>query len=78
MKSSDFIFDGVTVLHYKYHKINLKRGDSDIDSPDWIKNKKITINSINETGKQFQYTTIVALNHELTEKNSQRISKIKL
>ena len=78
MKSSDFIFDGVTVLHYKCHKINLKCGGSDIDSPDWRKNKKITINSINETGKQFQYTTTVALNHELIEKNSQRISKIKL
>ena len=40
MKGSDFIFDCVNLLHYKCHKINLKRGGLYIDSPDWIKDKK--------------------------------------
>ena len=39
MKGSDFIFDCVSLLHYKDHKINLKGGGSDIGSSDWIKNK---------------------------------------
>ena len=31
---SDFIFDSVHLLYYKYHKINFKRGGSNIDSLD--------------------------------------------
>ena len=37
MRGIDFIFDCANLLHYKCHKINLKRGGSYIDSPDWIK-----------------------------------------
>ena len=44
-----------------------------IDSPDWIKNKKATINPINEKDKCFQY----ALNHEEIEKDLQRKTTIK-
>ena len=36
------IYLNVNLLHYRSHKINLKRGGSYIDSPDWIKNKKAT------------------------------------
>ena len=36
------------LLYYKYHKINLNRGGPYIDSPDWIKEKKATINPINK------------------------------
>ena len=46
MKGSGFVFDYVHLLYYKY-KINLNRGGSYVDSPDWIKNKKATINLIN-------------------------------
>ena len=40
--------DYVNLLYYKYHKVNLNGGGSYIDSPDWIKNKKATINAINK------------------------------
>ena len=40
MRGSDFIFDSVQLLDYKYHKINFKCGWSYIDSPDWIKGEK--------------------------------------
>ena len=40
-KGSEFVFDFVHLLYYKCHKINLSRGGSYIDSPDWIKNKKM-------------------------------------
>ena len=48
MTGSEFIFDYVQLLYYKCHKINLKHGGSYTDSPYWIKNKKATINPINE------------------------------
>ena len=40
MKGSNFIFDSVELLCYKCYKISLKLGESYIDFPDWIKNKK--------------------------------------
>ena len=40
MKGSDFAFDYVQLLYYKFHKINPNSGGSYIDSPDWIKNQK--------------------------------------
>ena len=47
MKRSDFEFDGVNFLYYDFNKISLNRGGSYIDSPQWLKNKKSTINPIN-------------------------------
>ena len=49
MRDSAFIFEYVQLLYYKCHKINLNCGGSYIDSPDWIKNKKATINLIDKT-----------------------------
>ena len=40
MRGSQFVFDYVKLLYYKYHKMNLNRGGSYIDSLDWIKIKK--------------------------------------
>ena len=44
MSGSDFVFDAVNVLHYDLNKISLNRVGSYIDSPEWIKYKKATIN----------------------------------
>ena len=76
MKNSDFIFDCVNLLHYKCHKINLKHCSLYLDSPDWMKNKKATINPINDDSKCFQYAATIALSHAKRAKNSQRISKV--
>ena len=46
MRGSDFVFDYIHLLYYKCHRINLNRGGSYIDSPDWIESKKATINPI--------------------------------
>ena len=48
MRGIDFIFDCVHLLYSKCHKIIMNRGESYIDSPDWIKNKKATKNLINK------------------------------
>ena len=69
MKGSEFVFVYVHLLFimliYKCHKINRNRGGSYKDSPDWIKNKKATINPINrKDSKCFQYAVTVVLNQK--------------
>ena len=78
MRGSEFVFDYVQLLYYKCHKINFNHGESFINSPYWIKNKKTTINPINKKdNKSFQYAVAVALNYEEIKKDQQRITKIK-
>ena len=77
MKGSDSEFDGVNFLYYNFNKISISRGGSYIDSPQWLKNKKSTINPINNDDKCFQYAVTLALNLDKIRKNPQRISKIK-
>ena len=40
MKGSDFVFDYVQLLYYKFHKINPNQVEPYIDCAEWIKNKK--------------------------------------
>ena len=78
MRGSEFVFDDVNLLRYDLNKISLNRGGSYIKSPDWIENKKATINPQNKKDdKCFQYALTVALNHEKIKRDRQRISKIK-
>ena len=53
VKGSKFIFNGVHLLHYNFHKIILVRGGSYIGFSKWLKNKKATINSKNNAEKCF-------------------------
>ena len=65
MKVIVFVFDYVHLLYYKCHRINLSCDGSYVDSPDWIKNKKTTINPTNKIdNKCFQYVVTIALNYE--------------
>ena len=58
--------------------LNPNWGGSYIDSLDWIKNKKATINPINnKDNKCLQQKVTVALNYEEIRKNSETIRKIK-
>ena len=41
---SNFIFESVDLLSYHIHKTSLKRGNSYIKFPEWVANKKATIN----------------------------------
>ena len=78
MIDSKIAFNYVQLFYYKCHKINPNRGGSYIDCPDWIKNKKATINPINEKdNKCFQYAVTVALNHEEIGKHAEIITEIK-
>ena len=64
-------------MHYNPHKTSLNRGESNIDSPKWLKNKKTTKNPKNNDAKYFQYDVTAALNYQNIENNPKRISKIK-
>ena len=74
---SDFVFESVDLLSYHVHKISLKRGKSYTKAPEWVINKRVTINPINKDNKCFQYSITVALNHQNIENHPERISNIK-
>ena len=75
MKRSEFIFDSTDALYYDLNKISLNRGGSHIDSPEWLKNKKATINLQNKDDRCFQYAVIVTLNCQNIKNNPEMISK---
>ena len=77
MRGSGFIFDYVESLNYIFHKIDLKRGGSYIEAPEWIKNKKAAINPKNKDGKCFQYAVTIVLNYDRIENHPERVSKVK-
>ena len=56
MRGSDFVFDYIQSLNYIFHKVDLKKSESYIETPDWIKKKKATINVENDDDKCFQYS----------------------
>ena len=74
MRGSEFIFDTVDALYYDLNKISLSRGGSYIDSPEWLKNKKATINPENNDDNCFQYALTVSLNYQII-KTSKTIQK---
>ena len=70
MEGSHFTFDSVNALYYDLNKTRLSRGRSYMDSPEWLKNKKATINPQNE--ERWQVLSIyltVALSHEQIKKD---------
>ena len=75
MRGSDFVFDYVESLNYIFHKVDLKRSGSYIETPDWTKKKKATINVENDDDKCFQYSKTVALNYDEIKKHHQRVNK---
>ena len=78
MRGSSFTFERIDLLEYNLHKISLNRGSSYIKSPEWIKNKGVTINPKNSKDNNcFQYAIIAALNYHNTDNLPERISKLK-
>ena len=77
MKGSDFAFDGIDSLYYDFNKTSINRGGSYIGSPQWLKNKKSTINPKNNDDKCFQYAVTLALYLNRIDNHPERISKIK-
>ena len=77
MRGSSFTFDRIDLLEYHLHKISLNRGSSYIDSPTWMKNKKVTINPKNTKNNNcLQYAITAGLNYRNIGHHSERISKL--
>ena len=77
MRGSSFTFERIDLLEYHLHKTSLNRGSSYIKSPEWLKNKGVTINPKNtKNNKCFQYAIIAALNHQNVDHHAERISKL--
>ena len=77
MKKSNLVFNWVYTLHYELHRTSLDRGGSYIDYPEWLKNKKATINPKNKKkGKYFQYAVTVALNYKQIDNHAEEIYNI--
>ena len=64
MRWSKFVPESIDLLYYHLQKVDLKRSGSYIDSPEYLKNKKATINLKSNDGNCLQYTLTVALNYQ--------------
>ena len=63
-RGSEFIPDSVELLYYHFHRIDIRRAESYIMSPDLIASKKATINpKIEKDNKCFQWSIISGLNY---------------
>ena len=78
-RGSGFTHESVALLYYYFQKIDIRRGESYIISPDWIASKKATINPKNEKdNKCFQWSIIAGLNYnKIKEKELKKILKFK-
>ena len=76
-EKSNLVFYSVDLTQYKFHKTSLKRGNSYIKSPEWIANKKTTVNPKNtKCNCCFAYSIVVALNHQNIRNHPERIVNI--
>ena len=77
-ESSNYVFVRIVEMTYHCHKVDMNRGGSYVDLPDWIKNKKCCINPKNEDDDEcFKWAVTAALHYNDIGKDCQRISKIK-
>ena len=73
---SNFVSESVDLLSYHLHKISLRRGRSYIKSPEWVLNKRATINPKNKDNKCFHYSIVIALHHQQLGSHPERMPHI--
>ena len=78
-RGSEFIPDSVELLHYHFQRIDIRRAESYIISPDWIASKKATINPKNEKDNEcFKWSIIAGLNYnKIKEKELKKLLKFR-
>ena len=70
-----FTHESVGLLYYHFQRIDIRRGGSYIASPDWISNKKATINPKNKKDHEyFKWWITAELSYNKMKKK--RIEKI--
>ena len=75
----EFIPDSVELLYNHFSKMDIRRAESYIISPDWIASKKATINPKNEKDNEcFKWSIVSELNYnKIKEKELKKILKFK-
>ena len=78
-RGSRFTHDSVGLLYYHFQRIDIRRGESYIVSPDWIASKKATINPKNEKDNEcFKWSIIAGLSYnKIKEKELKKLLKFK-
>ena len=78
-RGSGFTHESVALLYYYFQRIDIRRAESYIISPDWIASKKATINPKNEKDNEcFKWSIIAGLNYnKINEKYLKKIEKLK-
>ena len=76
-RGSGFTHESVALLYYYFQKIDIKRGESYLMSPDWIVSTKATINPKNEKDNEcFKWSIIAELNcNKINEKELKKTEK---
>ena len=77
-RRSEFIPDNVKLLYYHFQRMDIRRAESYIMSPDWIASKKATINPKHEKDNEcFKRSIISGLNYnKINEKYLKKIAKL--
>ena len=70
---NNFKFESADLLSYHIHKTSLKRGNSNINSPEWVASKKAIINLKIVDNRCFEYSIVVALRHKEFKNQPERI-----
>ena len=61
-RGREFIFENVDLLYYYFHRIDMRRGGSYLETSEWIKNKRAAINPKNiDDDYCFQYAVPAAV-----------------
>ena len=70
-----FTHDRIGLLYYHFQRIDIRRGESNIASPNWIASKKAAINPKNEKENEcFKWSIIVGLNYnKIKEKELKKL-----
>ena len=77
IKRSDFVFESAELMDYKPHRVRLRRGGLYVNSPEWLANKKATINPKNKNDYEcLRWSIISALSYnEIMKKEFENIFK---
>ena len=78
-RESEFTHESVALLYYYFQRIDIRRAESYIISPDWIASKKATINPKNEKDNEcFKWSIIAGLNYnKIKEKELKKLLKFR-
>ena len=78
IEASDYVFIRVVEMTYHCYRVDLNRGASYIELPEWIRSKKCCINPRNKGDSEcFKWAVVAAVHHGDIGSHPERISKIK-